>query len=201
MNRMEGISLGINSSIKAFMLGSMLVLLSGCASMEMKDASAKVKLTIPGILEAEAEANFRRKGVEEQIAFPGATLSSVTAQSSIKITTSNNASIPDQVTLATLSIKDASGNMVAARTFPAEVSSGIAVFSNPAEVEAWVGNQAVPDEGGISVKAPDIEIVPPSQGVYTATNDFVINGEVVASATASGFVRGGGGPQPPTDPK
>lgn len=62
-------------------------------------------------------------------------------------------------------------------------------------------SQAVPDEGGISVAAPDIEIVPPNQGVYTATNDFIVAGQMVASATATGVVHGGGGPRPPTDPK
>lgn len=75
--------------------------------MEMKDASAKAKLTIPGLLDLEAEAHFKKNGVEEKTALPetslpGATLSSVASQSSIQITTSDNSYVPDQVALATL---------------------------------------------------------------------------------------------------
>lgn len=100
-----------------------------------------------------------------------------------------------------LGCKNGNGSTVAAKTFVAKVVSGRGTFNDPAQVENWFNSISVPDSGSVAIDAPDIEIRPPQQGHYTATNKLVIANQVVASATAYGYIPPGGGDRPPTHPK
>ncbi|WP_027081001.1 hypothetical protein [Luteimonas mephitis] len=184
-------------AIKAVALSMALMLTSGC-DQEVKEGTAHVKLTIPGLLELENTIKYGKK--QEKLHLFEMSAAAIVAQSSVRLSTTN-AEIPDQTTLATLSVLDSSGNVVEAHTFAASVQSGMGRFANPAQVENWVNNIDVPDEGALKISASNIEITPPHEGTYSATNTMVIDGQTIASATASRTVDGPGGPKPPTDPK
>jgi hypothetical protein len=162
---------------------------------------ASVKLNL-GVAEVSAEIQVERKPSDKSIPISMGSydLASTIASDSRFELSASNARIPDQTTLATVIIKGSNGSTIAAKTFAARVVSGRGTFSDPAQVENWFNGISIPDNVIVSIAAPDVEINPPQQGSYTATNKVVISNQVVASATASGYISGGGN-NPPTHPK
>lgn len=189
--------------LRVLVLTALIVALPGCATHEVKSASVEAKFTIPGILETKAQIQIEKKPSPKFM--PSADdmrdmAYAVANDSRIELTASN-ARIPDQTTLATISVKNGVGNTIAARTFVASVVSGRGTFNNSSEVEEWLNGIAIPDDAIMSIAAPDIEIYPPQQGTYTATNKLVISNQIMASATAMGRIPPRNDPRPPTHPQ
>lgn len=172
--------MNIGNGLKAVMLGLVLVLPSGCSTLEATEARALIKIKA-GVIEVEGEIKFKKKETEEKSSLA---LGEAASQTQLNLT-STNATIPNQRTLATLVLKNSSDQVVGARTFIVDIYYGVAKFANPADVETWFSSMPVSQYGSVVVTAPDVEIYPGRTGTYTATNTIVLGGHAIASATAS----------------
>jgi len=188
---MKGSFLGL----KAVLLAVLMTMQTGC-NMEMESASVSLELDL-GFLKTRAEATLRAR--ESQQGFVGIARA-IANDGRIELTAAN-ARIPNQTTLVTVGVKAPNGSLVAANTFAANVMSGRGMFNNPGQVENWLNSIAIPSSGSVFIEAPDIEIIPPSQGSYSATSKLVVANQVVASATGYAYVPPGGGINPPEFPK
>lgn len=197
MNRKGNSLLGC----KIATLVALMTTLTGCGSLQIKSAEASAGINV-GFLNASVKVQIERKPSQESLPLLEGNhdLASALATDSRIDLSASNAHIPDQTTLATVVVKNQNGATIAAKTFVANVVSGKGTFQNPGQVETWFGSVSIPEKVSVSVSAPDIEIDPPQQGAYTATTKLVVSNQVLASATATGYISPGGGGNPPTHP-
>lgn len=188
------------AGLKLVFLTALMTMLTGCGSISVKSAKASAKINV-GVLEVSGEIQFEKNPSDESIPVAFTQLAKVVASDSRIEISSSNSQVPNQTTPALVIIKRPNGSAIAGKAFPANIVSGRGSFSNPAQVESWLNSLSIPDEAIITIEAPDVVINPPQQGYYTATNKVVISNQVMASATATGYISPGGGDRPPTHPK
>jgi hypothetical protein len=181
----------------AIFMASM-VAVGGC-SMEMTRASASLAITIPGMVDAKAEAEWERTKEEKGgglSPFGASTLASVTKWKM----SAENATIPDQDLVATVSMKDEAGRLVGAKQFLVNVRSGVVDFEDSNAPAAWLTEFDDLERGKLGIEVESVDVRLPAAGVYTVRNELVVGGAVVASASASGVVSRGG-IRPPVRPR